>query len=745
MIKAKVVSITGSPLVDGWSGFISNQDQTLICSLAVKGENAKNIGHEISLEIKKSQPDSIGHLHNLLLDTLSKLRDQQAQLQLALLWLPESIDLKTNQSNSQLMVLAAYQGKIILKRENKMGKVIESDTGLKIIQGSIKNNDEIILSTQQAAQIEQSLRHLLKSTTSHVDLRPKIQEKINLLIDSSLTSIGLVKLKTIEEKVVNIAPKEKVVTSSQSNNIEQTSKEQLLQTKERPKKIDINHERYSDQSTSIEQNINRAQEPQKIEEEEKKKKEKEIKIKISFKPIFLSIKEMLRKYIIKLASWIKKVYTSSKKKLKSREKKSNHSSLADNVPAGNNQSNPASSFTSSPSYLQIPQKFIKKALNIFSNRGVYLETKSSKKNLKRIYLIVLLIIFVVGSVLFIKKYIEAQQIQAQNAIQPALNLLDEAKNTMDHDIVLSRDKTAEAIEIMIAEQKELEHQRFTQRYFEKNLEEAREFYTEISGLIEVAQLDIFFDLREISSNFLISRAVINNQNLFLLDKEERQIINLEINSKQANKIHENDQEIRDMAASDDQLFLLSNGIHSLNVTQIESFPGLTELKNEGDSDRDALFINQYQGYLYVFNPSKRNIYRYIIREEGLSEPIGWLTNKQNIKFDQITSVAIDGRIWLSDNTGSIIKLERGEPIEFNISGLEESLGNSIRIYADATTSFLYVLDPQKSRVVILSDEGDFIKQITSPSLASVTEMIVNEQEEQIYAISGSIVYLVNLE
>jgi hypothetical protein len=351
----------------------------------------------------------------------------------------------------------------------------------------------------------------------------------------------------------------------------------------------------------------------------------------------------------------------------------------------------------------------------------------------------------VGSVLFIKKYIEAQQIQAQNAIQPALNLLDEAKNTMDHDIVLSRDKTAEAIEIMIAEQKELEHQRFTQRYFEKNLEEAREFYTEISGLIEVAQLDIFFDLREISSNFLISRAVINNQNLFLLDKEERQIINLEINSKQANKIHENDQEIRDMAASDDQLFLLSNGIHSLNVTQIESFPGLTELKNEGDSDRDALFINQYQGYLYVFNPSKRNIYRYIIREEGLSEPIGWLTNKQNIKFDQITSVAIDGRIWLSDNTGSIIKLERGEPIEFNISGLEESLGNSIRIYADATTSFLYVLDPQKSRVVILSDEGDFIKQITSPSLASVTEMIVNEQEEQIYAISGSIVYLVNLE
>jgi hypothetical protein len=53
---------------------------------------------------------------------------------------------------------------------------------------------------------------------------------------------------------------------------------------------------------------------------------------------------------------------------------------------------------------------------------------------------------------------------------------------------------------------------------------------------------------------------------------------------------------------------------------------------------------RFNTYLYVFNPQERNIYRYLQNAEGLSDPIGWLTDKQGLEFDTITSMAIDGDV-----------------------------------------------------------------------------------------------------
>jgi hypothetical protein len=156
-------------------------------------------------------------------------------------------------------------------------------------------------------------------------------------------------------------------------------------------------------------------------------------------------------------------------------------------------------------------------------------------------------------------------------------------------------------------------------------------------------------------------------------------------------------------------------------------------------------IEFFEGYLYVFNPEQRNIYRYVIREDGLSEPIGWLTNKQGLDFAAVTSFMVDGQIWLADKNGVIWKYEKGEPLNFDVTGLENPLGESIQLYANQNTEYLYVLEPAKESLLVLSKEGELIKQISSPTLASTTNFVVDEETQRAFVISGSIIYTINLE
>jgi hypothetical protein len=687
MTRLATTSVVGSPLAHGWAKTISNSDQTLVCSLAVTSLNAKNVGHELVLLLEKAKVESTAQLHNLLLDLLAETRQREAQLQLALIWSPE---------NSTAMAAATYQGQIILHRENRLGILLQSSTSLKLVEGKLKQNDQLVLLTQKAEPLKPTIEEALQKQVDTVDLTQFLEQQIKQLSDSSLISANLVNIQ-INKKT----EKQAVGSNEQSPAQAKTTQSSLPQRPEPNEAL----------STAAVDATAKSSAP--------KNDNKEIKVKISaqsllslFKKIFNLFKQVFQRFS-RLLKKIKKPSWLNSQKL-----------------------------TELTVVITRPKQLFNK---LKPTQNIYLKKHGSKKII-RIFLISLILLLLLGiSWWGYTQHIAAKQNQIRQELAPAETLLQQAQQQANQNIITARDQTASALELITAKQKAYEHDRVAQKVIEEYLTQANQFYEKISGIIEVSQLEIFFDINQVSPNFLTSVVSLDQNELYLFDQGQNILLSFNINSKQTNSLNLNEaQAVQDIIASEDKIYILNQGLLEIDLPLNPNSPP-TQLKEEGDSDREAIMIEFFEGYLYVFNPEQRNIYRYVIREDGLSEPIGWLTNKQGLDFAAVTSFVVDGQIWLADKNGVIWKYEKGEPLNFEITGLEEPLGESIQLYANQNTEYLYVLEPAMERLLVLSKQGELIKQISSSTLASTTNFVVDEQTQRAFVISGSIIYTINLE
>ena len=243
----------------------------------------------------------------------------------------------------------------------------------------------------------------------------------------------------------------------------------------------------------------------------------------------------------------------------------------------------------------------------------------------------------------------------------------------------------------------------------------------------------------ITLSFLISiMGIIHSfdKKIYVLESNQKEI--LEIDSTQnTHRIISAPSEalIRDFVALDNRLILLSDGLWQIDLNSLEK----EQLKTQGETDQEATLLAVYENYFYLFNPSKRNIYRFTETDDGLSEAIGWLVDKQGLDFTSIQDMAVDGDLWLSDNTGKILRYSRGYQSDFQIQGLAEAPSDTLEIEAKPESETLLAFDKAAKRLLIFRKNGEFLSQIRSNELAAVTDVsLVSEQLA--YALSGSILY-----
>ncbi len=756
MHQLKHTSVLGSPIENGWAQIVVSSDQKLFCSIATKGNNAKNIGFELAQLIETHSQFSPSSIHNLLLDLLKQARDKEVLIQLAFLCFTDVSD----NNNSPKVLLAAYQGKILLKRSEKIGALLEADSELKLIEGSIKQNDQFLLATTQTEQLEQSIRQLLKDERSLDSFSSNLEPRVKMLIDSSLFALLLIKINELESQPVAqpVINKHETILEKLSNSEDRSEKQQSIN-----KNPEVNNKLTSTPHEVKVQDDDGNSEVKNLSEDVLfTENSDDLTIKISgdsLKKLFSGLFKNFQKWIMSFYNLIKtgfqKVLIFLKKKLK---KSSIQQKIDNRQPSSlpNTEDAIKTVATSSTRFSQVTSKLLNfKSLSLFnraSKKEFYLDEKKFI-NIKIFMSIFFLLLILGGLGLWTRSKILSNRELANESLAPARELLNQAESYIDSDIIQARDKTSEAIELAIISQKEFENTSFVSSIFSKFIDETRLRFQEIDGLIEVSQLEVFFDLSEKQSNFLTSVATGNSDVLFFVDTQQKQLLGLDVSLKQVTNLPLDELEgIKSISSSKDSIFILNSGIYQANYEKIQEentqqkliLNQLQLLKEEGDSDRGSTLLGFYESFLYVFNPEKRNIYRYIIRQDGLSEPIGWLTNKQGIEFSKIFSMAIDGQIWLTTTEGNILRLERGQPIEFSIQGLDNDFENPLIIFTNFDTENLYLLEPEENRLVVLSKEGQFIKQVISPTLASTTQLLVNEANKKAYAISGSIVYVIDL-
>lgn len=724
MYRVDVTPVLGLPQFSGWSQVVTNQDNAdsnqknhLICALAVAGEHAGNTGRNLASQVKEAKPDSATSFHQFLSD----LEDQAQKMDLEL-------TLAAGLFSKNKMILGAIGGSVLLKRETKIGILLRSDQEIEILEGKHLATDILVLATRQADHFFNEIEQKFLRGFGFDSVISSIIPGLHDLKDSSLSSLAFIsggkKIEPQHDK--DLEKPEKIVATDHKKIEALVDIPPALKLRGAGKKrtTEATVDDLSPEEPVLAQ-LGQIQSTDQVEETETILK----KIISSFKRLISGLWRWLRVFnwrgfFRKIKSFLIKIGQLTK-------------NLVKNI-----------------------VKFGRR----LSARDIYLKSRSPRQLLRIVLPTGILVLLLIGGMGFKFYQVRQQEKQAAAILEPYQNRLADARQQLQTEPVIARKEVNEIAQELEELGLDYEDQRRIQNLIVEELNRARSLAEEISGQEQIDQLEIFYDLRVVDENFISSAVDSINQKAAFLDVGNQTILAINLENKQTERLILGQlNSIKDLELDETNLTLLNGGIYQtsfsdndlLGVNGVDEAntndsaeaatqnPTFSEIIAEGDSNRSATLLETYSSYIYVLNPEKRDIYRYSRQETGYSDPIGWVSGAVSFDYDQVSSWAIDGEIWVATREGEIHRLAAGSEQDFSITGLTDPFTASLLIFTNENLNNLYVLEPDQNRLVVLSKDGQFLQEIKSASLASTTDLFVSDST-RVFAISGSIIYEINL-
>jgi uncharacterized protein YhbP (UPF0306 family) len=94
--------------------------------------------------------------------------------------------------------------------------------------------------------------------------------------------------------------------------------------------------------------------------------------------------------------------------------------------------------------------------------------------------------------------------------------------------------------------------------------------------------------------------------------------------------------------------------------------------------------------------------------------------------------------------GTILKFSGGTEQNFSIQNVDPALTSADSIYTYSDFTYLYVLDAQQGRIVILTKDGKLKAQMTAPELKGAHALVIEESTKTGYFVNGNKMYKVTL-
>lgn len=147
----------------------------------------------------------------------------------------------------------------------------------------------------------------------------------------------------------------------------------------------------------------------------------------------------------------------------------------------------------------------------------------------------------------------------------------------------------------------------------------------------------------------------------------------------------------------------------------------------------------YGNNLYVLDDKNQQIFKYSESGSGFSGGQGWL--KENTDLTKGSSITIDGSIYLIDNSGAIKNFLKGSPEPFDYHTPRPIIGSGAIIKTFRDSNYLYIIDPDNYRVVILDKDGNIKDQYASQKFDALKDLTIDPDEKAIYLLNNQHLYL----
>ena len=147
----------------------------------------------------------------------------------------------------------------------------------------------------------------------------------------------------------------------------------------------------------------------------------------------------------------------------------------------------------------------------------------------------------------------------------------------------------------------------------------------------------------------------------------------------------------------------------------------------------------YGNNLYVLDAINNQVFKYPERGNGFGAGTVWL--KEELDIGQTNSLTVDGSIYTISNDGSIRNFLKGQEEAFDYHQPRPVIGSGATIKTFRDSEYLYIIDPQNMRIVILDKEGNIKDQYASQKFDNLIDLAVDPEEKAIYLLNGNHLYL----
>ncbi|MFZ5932736.1 MAG: hypothetical protein ACOYT7_01505 [Patescibacteria group bacterium] len=253
------------------------------------------------------------------------------------------------------------------------------------------------------------------------------------------------------------------------------------------------------------------------------------------------------------------------------------------------------------------------------------------------------------------------------------------------------------------------------------------------------EAELFVDLSILSSGLKGDDMAASSEMLFVLDKAGKRVVSANFSTKKTEVVAgpEQIEAAEGAAVYEDRVFILnSDGIFEVGEEKSRA--------TNRDWEGEAL-VYAYAGNLYVVDKAAGVIWRYPGSGKTFGSKSNWFAPGITVDLNNIKGLTIDGTIWLLSVSGKISKFSLGNPQNFAPAGVFPELANPDAIYTNEEQDFLYVLEKERKRIVVLEKDGKYKAQYLSDKLGEATDLAVNEKEGKMVVLAGDKLYSLEIK
>ncbi|MEK7525956.1 MAG: hypothetical protein AAB546_00555 [Patescibacteria group bacterium] len=342
-----------------------------------------------------------------------------------------------------------------------------------------------------------------------------------------------------------------------------------------------------------------------------------------------------------------------------------------------------------------------------------------------VLLFILLVSIVFGSIQRANKLARSRY---EDRLITAVHQLEEAKT-------LATINQARARELLLAARQtlnDIKTEGVKDNQVESTLSEINSNIGQIAGIYEVNP-ELYLDLSLLSQGLRGDDISISEGRMLILDRQGK-LVSVAMDSKKTRVLAgpERLSNAQFTAVYADRNFVLTD-------SSVVEILGTTKTAIDKDWDK-AAGMHAFAANIYILDKGKNAIWRYSGSDAGFGSQNNWFAPGINVDLSGVAAWSIDGSIWLLTSKGEIEKYTNGNPQNFVMSGLEGDIAGSVDIFSDDTTQYLYVLDKNKGRIIVLDKTGGYKAEYVSDQIKQSSKLVVSEEDKKIILLVSDKLY-----